>query len=560
MKKILCVLLISLVSIAAHSEPLDFVVLLDISESMLPYFDDTLNYLIKDILGQHLEPDDGFHLLSFADTPDIEVAFDIQASNDIDNALQRIYLLQPLGRYTDLIRALKYLQLYTAGVRSVSSKRILILTDGIHDPPPESPFPPKADGYGDLISQIAREIQEAGWVVSLVRFPTPSAAADSSSSISTDSPGDTVSDALSSEGIKSNSDRTGGIDTESQVDSNIKVESDSDSTGSRAVGSEGDVTDIFSDLSENLGVDIINFKEPDDDLSHQVSGSPELIFPEDIGKVGYSFTLPLTVRNLREESISVQLASLRWTGLDLLDKPASVRVKSGKSRKLLARVSLPASIEPGVMILEIEAGFSDDFRIFPRTGMVSLELRGTPPGSNTRDLNLLPFLTYTGLILAGLILLLLIFLIIRKLIRHTFIAAGSSPAVRGNSQPGDRSVEMHVEGQNPNIGNRNISTVRDGGARSIGGGLSGFLIYLYKFPMKIAEISRYGDRYDFVPIKMKYNENQSAISDCIGKDIILISDNERRVKIRFTRYVSALEKINQIMRLTNERGLPKKDY
>ena len=67
MKKALVLCLFILVSFIVGAVPLDFVVLLDISESMLPYFDDTINYLIGDLLKQHLVEFDGFHLLTFAD-------------------------------------------------------------------------------------------------------------------------------------------------------------------------------------------------------------------------------------------------------------------------------------------------------------------------------------------------------------------------------------------------------------------------------------------------------------------------------------------------------------
>ena len=45
------------------AEPMDMIVLLDVSQSMFPYFDDTINFLLKDIVDGHLQTGDGFHLL-----------------------------------------------------------------------------------------------------------------------------------------------------------------------------------------------------------------------------------------------------------------------------------------------------------------------------------------------------------------------------------------------------------------------------------------------------------------------------------------------------------------
>ena len=110
---------------------IDFIVLLDVSESMLPYFDDTVYYLIRDILSLHLEPGDRFHFISFANTPEIELATEIQEDNQVESILSRILLLQPLGRYTDLVFAFNYLYTYARDLSASSKKRILILTDGI---------------------------------------------------------------------------------------------------------------------------------------------------------------------------------------------------------------------------------------------------------------------------------------------------------------------------------------------------------------------------------------------------------------------------------------------
>ena len=45
---------------------IDLVVMVDTSESMFPYFDDLMNYLVQDLLTARLHRGDTFHLLSFS--------------------------------------------------------------------------------------------------------------------------------------------------------------------------------------------------------------------------------------------------------------------------------------------------------------------------------------------------------------------------------------------------------------------------------------------------------------------------------------------------------------
>ena len=151
MKKSIIILLFSItITNWLVSEQIDNIVLLDTSVSMLPYYSSTVNYLINDIVKQQLQIGDSFHLLSFNDYPEYEISRTIKGESEIVDILNRILLLQPVGKYTDLISAFSFLYEYTAKLRLNSIKNIIILTDGIHDPPPDSSYPVSSTNLDDI--------------------------------------------------------------------------------------------------------------------------------------------------------------------------------------------------------------------------------------------------------------------------------------------------------------------------------------------------------------------------------------------------------------------------
>ena len=535
MKKILILCVFAFISLCVGALPLDFVVLLDISESMFPYFDDTVNYLIGDLLTQHLVSSDGFHLLTFADSPEIELTLDIENGDEISKALDRILLLQPLGQYTDLVSALKFVYSHTSTLRQESKKKILVLTDGIHDPPPGSRYPVGERVYKEVASEVVGDIRKKGWDITLVQFPTEAG----------------IRSAGEPAGASAGAPAGAASGTASGTGRDAAVSGSGDSTESATSGG----VDLYAQLSSEPDVAVVSYAEAGGDTTHRALGAPELIFPLDVGRVGYRFTLPFTVRNLSSEKILIELTELVWNGVDILIESDRVTVDSERSTKLRARVRIPSSVEPGPLTMELTAGFADELRIYPRTGSVSITLKGAPPRGEGRSLNLLPLLGYFAIGLAGIVVLTLIVFALRALIARTFSSTGVPiPRASRGGHVRERAIEMYVEGQNPNIGTRNVNYIRRNGSATVGGGFSTFLIYMYKLPARIALISRKDESYTFKPLKKHLFENPETISDCLGKEIIVLSENGRKISIRFRRYVSALERINRIMRLVEERG------
>ena len=528
------------------ADNLEMVILLDISESMLPYYDDTVNFLIHDILDQHLQDEDKFHLLSFADFPEVEISKVIKSNVDIENVLARLLLLQPFGQNTDLVRALKFLYNFTSNLSAASQKRILILTDGIHDPPEGSPYPVADQLYRQIIAETANDIKEQGWDVGIIQFPEgtgeqgqQNATADLQSR----------TDQGISEDAATAETASNAEDAVRAVDSVISEDSDENVT----VGADSG-ENLLSELSDSLEVDVVTFGGDDAETAHLVLEAPELIFPETLGKVGYRFSIPFIIQNVNKERVSVRIVGINWDGIDILRREVGKKVPASADRKINAAVSLPKTVEPGEQDLYISVAFSEDMRIFPRTGNVRIELKD-------RSVYLpvfLRILAYIGIGLGAAVALLLISLFLRKIMRSTVFAAGTSVAIKhGTFVERDRPVEMTVEGQNSHIGTRNVHVVKDGTSRSIGGGRSSYLVYLFPFPAHIATISCKGESYIFTPEKEEFCENKRIITDCLDQEITIVSKTGRKVNFRFRKYISELEKINMIMHLTDKPGTSK---
>jgi len=103
---------------------------------------------------------------------------------------------------------------------------------------------------------------------------------------------------------------------------------------------------------------------------------------------------------------------------------------------------------------------------------------------------------------------------------------------------GSARLVLRVAGQNQNIGKRNIRPMHSGGRASVGGGSSDFLVFLLPVPRAVARLY-----YD------------GAVSDCIGKDIRMVTARGKELIIRFDRYAAPIDRINKILHCIEAPGL-----
>ncbi len=566
----------------APAENIDLIVMVDTSASMFPYFDDLMNYLIHDLLATRLHRGDTFHLLSFDATPEVEIALEMNSAEAADRAYGRILLLHPLGRYTDLVAALQFLYTYAQELPETNPKQIILITDGVNDPPPGSPFYKLGpDGVHKAVVDVAGAIKKEGWKFDILKVPPEPA------------PGE--------EGMKS----------------------------------------YLPDLAQSLGVPVVPYnKNEKQAVTGMTTGFPTLIFPAALGNVGNRFVAPFRVKNWKSEPIIVRLSSVLSDGTELLDGKVSITVAPNAEAALDVPIRLPLSYPQGDHAANVQLIFNDDLRISPTTGTLSF----TYTGKGGLPLPRLTILYGVYILLALLLLYALIrfFIFLRKKMqevpvtgfaksrvppatarrkpREETAAAGETAAASAAAQldmhPAERPgagkripllstggsagrltgaplereveppafsrkrvrptvtslrralprsdlqegtlaplIEMRVSLQNPHIGFRNVHRIPEGGGRSIGGGFSSYLVFLVRVPSSIAEIRNQGGKYVFTPLRPEaFPGVVGPIEDCLGVEIPFVGPHGRQMSLHFRQWISPLEEINRIMRSVRHEG------
>lgn len=522
--------LLALGAPSAPAESLDVVVMVDVSASMFPVFADLKQYLLRDLPEKRLHAGDTYHLLSFADQPELELSTPIQAAADLKPVVDRILLLQPLGGYTDLIAALDFLYEYTRALPGDNGKLLLLLTDGIHDPPPGSPN--RLDGAQTVarLLESTEKIRREGWNVHILQLPGGSAAAQPVA---------------------------GGAPAGAQAGTTAGAQAGAQGTAAGAQagaadGGSGAGQNVLQALTEQLQAATTVYSEvPKGEIVGKLTGISTLHFPgEPLGRVRRRFSLPMRVSNFSGRPQRYALQAVHAGEQSVLRQPVAVEAPPEQTVDLPVPLRLPAGMASGAQRLALEFRFSEDTpRISPLTGEIDIDLAG--PWVPRIPL---PYLLWgIGILVLLAALLLLVFLVRRRLQDAAFARFFEGLAARRGG--GVRPLLMRVDEQNPNIGARNIHPVLPGAALSVGGDGSAFVIFYVPMPRRIGIIRNEKGRYVFVPKRPEhFVDLQQPLSDCLGQPIRLLSSRGHRVTIRFQEYVSPLEEINRLMRSIRQTG------
>ena len=517
-------LVISGTHVLYGEETKDVVVLLDTSSSVMPIYDDLVNYVIGDTLREHVNSGDTFHLLSFNSNPEIEISEKIQTKDDIASILERLLLLQPIGRYTDLILALKYLYQYTIDLPFDREKSIVILTDGIHDPPPGSLFPSNDPNLKTEVKRITEELNRRGWDVRLIKLPS-----------------DTEKTAK-----KSMTDKN--EDEESKEGSKEKSEED--------ISEEG----LLDDISEELDVPIVEYEDGEsEELSHKTFNMATVIYPDQLGLVGYSFNLPLTFINTTNEEIHLRLKRIVLDNKNILREPVSLLINRDEKKSIDCPISLPKSLEPGKQDLRITLGFVEKTKAAPKEGIISLELKQS---SAEKAGNTLRKFTPIFLIVLLVVAVTSILFFLKRVVFDTSwtSSVGEKSLYKVDyskmEEKEGRAIELFVVNQNRNIGLRNVAIMKKGDVKTVGGRGSNFWIFLMPIPRNIGKISYDGETFVFEPIKKEFLlYPKSTLKDCLNRELTALTDKGKRIFFTFKPYISKRDRINKIIHLTDHTGL-----
>lgn len=649
----------------------DIVVLLDSSRSMLPYYSQVVDFVVTGVLRDYARSGDTFHLLSFSDTAQLEIAQPLRTQADVQSALARLYLLYPVAKSTDLVGALRYLLQYLAKLPEAGDKHIVLITDGMHSPPPgSSNATMSADEVRAELEKAAGRIRERGWTLRIVRVPFD---------------GQGLAGAAPGAGGQAGGGASVGV---------AEPGADSPSAG-----------DYLDSLAAAAGVAVSSFDPAD--ASTTLNDAVSIVavgYPDSLGERERNFKLPLELRNPSSAPVDIEaVALLLEDGYDALGGKAFLRLAPGASGTLQLSVELPAELEQGELTLRVEPRFSGGLRASPPYGAIRLVLKESALAAFLRGGSRV--LIFALLLVALLALALLVAAYLRGLHRRasdsvveavldsneaaesrraadarasprsagaispTAPAAGApsrpaaavsasppdrresaqallstarssdsaaaqaatlagasgqgesseraaalaaaarsssgaasnaasaerlgaaarkaeSPASRalellgaagdaakakgasgseaplaavaftaGVKRPGSLRLSLHVRDQNPYIGKRNIKTVHAGGRKSVGGGSSDFLVFLYPTPRRIAELYYDGESLTLIPLKRSYfPDYDRPIEDCLGKELRMVNARGRELWLRFERYVPPVESLNRLLHCIDAPG------
>ena len=545
---------------------LDLVVMVDTSASMFPYYDELVQYLLKDLLEHWLHKGDTFRLLSFADQPEVEISAKIEKPEDLTRIIERIYLLEPLGRYTDLVAALDYLYKYLNSLEPRTPKLVLLLTDGVHDPPPDSPNRGKADEVLAQLLKSADLIRMHGWDIHILQ--TPALASVSDRTITQAIAGSAAQPpALATKpgerepggAVETGTKPAAGVTPEGQAPGR-QAPGQASTTGKAPPGAapEGQAPgttapssqepaqpesgrDLLQAFADRAGATVLPYSQTTpQELTGQLTGFLTLRFPNPLGKVGRRFTAVFTLSNPGSKEAEISLVALRSGRMNLLTRTLICRIPAGQSAELPAEVRLPLAMASGDYRLPVSAEFLDEgLRVSPLEGTLTFTL------ARPVVFGVIPFWLLLIVIAAALIILVVVLtLVVRNRLRDRTFSRVFGPG-RGKGRP----LVLKVLRQNPNIGTRNIHEVPPKSSRSVGGDGSVFLIYFMPVPRKIGYIRNDGRHYIFVPKKLEYfPELKRPLEDCLNREIQAVSLHGHEMRFVFQEYVSPLEEINRLLR------------
>jgi hypothetical protein len=114
---------------ATSGEPEDIVVLFDMSRNeSLGYFEQTRNYISGGFLKEFVRKGDTFHLISFGDTPRIELSRRIEGEGDYRTIIGRLLLLYPLAQSSSPENALGYAETFVNELSAGRNKKVILFT------------------------------------------------------------------------------------------------------------------------------------------------------------------------------------------------------------------------------------------------------------------------------------------------------------------------------------------------------------------------------------------------------------------------------------------------
>ena len=153
----------------------DVIVLMDTSGTVLPYYEVINQRVLQSIISKFVRIGDSFHLISFSAVPRYEMSQKINTEADLSRVVSRFMLLYQLGQSADFLSGINFAGHYMTQLPSQQQKILIIISDGIFNPPASSPYRNyTGEQVKTELAKISASIRANGWKVYYVKLPLPS--------------------------------------------------------------------------------------------------------------------------------------------------------------------------------------------------------------------------------------------------------------------------------------------------------------------------------------------------------------------------------------------------
>lgn len=413
----------------------EIVILMDTSGTILPYYEDINNRVLSEINDKFVRKGDTVHVLSFNADARYEMSQKINSEKDMSRVVSRFLLLYQLGKSSDFLTGLQYARQYGSNLPDTKEKILIIISDGIFNPPESSPYKNYTDDQiKNEIGLLAGSIRKKGWKVYYVKLPYPAdavirgldgkefynpgggyAGTGSGSSGSQGAGGSTGGGSTSG---TSGSTSSGGSSTSGGYagGSSTSGNSGTDQGGSGNTGTgQGSLTDVSKDFKEASGA--AGSELPKDEngkftITDNAEDLPLINFPDEgLEAHGNKLAFSFEVTNNSDEDVELYLTHIVIdNGVNISKIPVdsqNTKIKASE-KDVPIRVSalLPDEYKEGNYNIIMRLEFAEGKRVLPQVMETSLAVFPTS-FQRLKNSNALWFI-----LLGFILLLLLIFLIV----------------------------------------------------------------------------------------------------------------------------------------------------
>ena len=416
----------------------EIVILMDTSGTILPYYEDINNRVLSEINDKFVRKGDTVHVLSFNADARYEMSQKINSEKDMSRVVSRFLLLYQLGKSSDFLTGLQYARQYGSNLPETKEKILIIISDGIFNPPESSPYKNYTDDQiKNEIGLLAGSIRKKGWKVYYVKLPYPADAVirgldgqefynPGSGYAGTGSGGSGSQGSGSSTGGGSSSGTSGstssgggyagGSSTSGTAGAGSAGASGTAQGGSGNTGTgQGGLTDVSKDFKEASGAAGSELSKDKNDkftITDNAENLPLVRFPDGgLEAHGNKLAFSFEVTNNSDEDVELHLTHIVIdNGVNISKIPVdsqNTKIKAAE-KDVLVQVSalLPDEYKEGNYNIIMRLEFAEGKRVLPQVMETSLAVFPTS-FQRLKDSNALWFI-----LLGVILLLLLIFLIV----------------------------------------------------------------------------------------------------------------------------------------------------